>query len=124
MNVVLYTRDFEPITVIDLPMWAIEHAMRQQFVHVAHIEEPQFLRFTDQIDDTAKLRFVTLEFHELRLPRDRSMYLVTVDDEETALLLRPAWLPGQRAKINQYERNNKRLASMLLDVLSRGIGGR
>jgi len=35
MNVILYTQDFEPITVVDLPHWLLEAVEREGAVKVA-----------------------------------------------------------------------------------------
>lgn len=120
MNVVIYTRDMEPITIIDLPMWALEAGERRMFVSLGIVDEVKLANARDPVDVTA--RTITLEFTLIRLGDVRS-WLITTRDDELALLLRPSWLPGQRRKINEYERNNRRLASMLLDVLARGVGG-
>lgn len=124
MNVVLYTRDMEPITVFDLPMWALEYAERMGRVRI-QVADPVDMNqlMPGQRVDSMRFHIVTLEFHRLLLSRDRESWIVTVDDDVLALKLRPSWLPGQRAKINQYESETKKLAGMLLDVLSRGVGG-
>jgi hypothetical protein len=124
MNVVLYTRDMEPITVIDLPLWALEFAQRMGRVRIEAADPVDMNQLIPgQRVDSLRFHIVTLEFHRLLLSRDRESWIVTVDDDVLALKLRPAWLPGQRAKINQYESETKKLAGMLLDVLSRGVGG-
>lgn len=124
MNVVLYTRDMEPITVFDLPMWALEYAERMGRVLI-QAADPVDMRPLNRAQRIELLQFsvVTLEFHRLHLPGGRQSWIVTVDNDVLALKLRPSWLPGQRAKINQYESETKKLAGMLLDVLSRGVGG-
>ncbi len=124
MNVVLYTRDMEPITVIDLPLWALEFAQRMGRVRIEASDPVDMTQLMPgQRVDSLRFHIVTLEFHRLLLSRDRESWIVTVDDDVLALKLRPSWLPGQRAKINQYESETKKLAGMLLDVLSRGVGG-
>ncbi len=126
MNVVLYTRDFEPITIIDLPMWALEHGERLRYVgvevmdpisdtHLLPLEPPEPLPLL-------QARRVNLEFHPIRMPDKRS-WLITVDDDVLALKLKPSWLPGQRGAINEYERTTRNLSRMLIDVLARGVRG-
>ncbi len=123
MNVVLYTRDMEPITVIDLPMWALEAGDRCGMVALQVIP-PVSLKPLDPGVPIPMLetRAVWLEFHRIRL-RDSQSWIVTVNDDELALTLKPSWLPGQRAKINQYEDSTRRLSAMLLDALAKGLGG-
>lgn len=125
MNVVLYTKDMEPITVIDLPMWALEHGERLGFVSVGVMDEPIPFDQTSPTDPIPPLRSyaVTLEFHRLRMLGGKSSWLVTVDNDELALKMRPSWLPGQRGQINDYESVTRSLCSMLRDVLARGVGG-
>lgn len=123
MNVVVYTRDFEPITIIDLPMWALEHGARLGSVNVALLEEikpREYVRSKEPIESVA--RKVRLEFMSLRLPDKHTWFIVT-DDEEVALLLKPSWLPGQRRAVNKYEKWNRELADSLMRVLARGVGG-
>lgn len=119
MNVVLYTKDMEPITVIDLPMWALELAERQGIVRLAVPDEVRtFAEF-----GSAHCWIVSLEFHRLLMPSGSQGWIVTVDNDELALKMRPSWLPGQRGQINDYESVTRSLCSMLRDVLARGVGG-
>lgn len=125
MNIVLYTRDMEPITVIDLPMWALEHGERLGFVRLAMMDPPLgFMGSGEPIAaiESLKRRTVTLEFQPIRL-HDKRSWLITVDDEVLALNLKPSWLPGQRGTINGYERTARTLSHMLIDVLARGARG-
>ncbi len=120
MNVVLYTWDMEPITIIDLPIWALQHGEKEGTVNVEVMEDIPTAPY--EIDpDTAptffRARAVCLEFHRLYMPGGRTSWLITVHDDVLALKLRPAWLPGQRAKINDYERTTRELASMLVSAL-------
>lgn len=123
MNVVLYTRDLEPITVIDLPMWAIEMGQQRQLVSVAVVEDIPLtgLRY-DMPIPLGVHKVVTLEFHKLRMD-DKTSYLVTVDNDELALQLKPYWLSGQRGAINAYEHRIRSLCDGLLNVLRHGMGG-
>ena len=122
MNVVIYTRDMEPITIVDLPLHCLEFGERQRVVRVAIEDEIPLVPPDAGAPMAPALRTVSLMFTQLQMPGKRAWIIQTLDDE-LALLLRPSWLPGQRRKINEYERNNRRLATMLLDVLARGVGG-
>ncbi len=123
MNVVIYTRDMEPITIIDLPLWALELAERRAHVQVEVIN-PVLLEPTSESVQIQSItaRAVTLEFTPIRLGSARS-WIITTRDEVLAMLLRPSWLPGQRGSINQYERTVRELSKALVDALSRGAGG-
>lgn len=122
MNVVLYTRDFEPITVIDLPMWALKIGESRGCVcvHVTGQIKPGPVEPGSEALQSAFMR-VLLEFIPIRM-NDKRSWVVVVDNEEYALLLRPAWLPGQRGEINEYERRIKNLSGALLDILGGTMG--
>lgn len=124
MNVVLYTRDMEPITIIDLPLWALKHGERLGFVQIEHIDSVTMNRLEkgDPVIQGMVARRITLEFIPIRL-QDKRSWLVMVDDEALALELLPGWLPGQRKSINAYERSISSLAKALLETLARGAGG-
>lgn len=117
MNIVLYTRDMEPITVIDLPLWALEHGENLGYVQVAVMDPPTWCNPGEPVgvDHITARRFI-LNFIPIRL-RDKRSWLVMVDDDVLALMLRPSWLPGQQGKINDYKRTTRELSRALLDVL-------
>lgn len=116
MNIVLYTHDMEPITIINLPLSAIEFGESQRFVSVAVPMKPRTSCLPNEPIDV-RYRKVELEFHKIINMNRRTSWFVTVQDEETALMLTPSWLPGQRGAINKYERDIKDLSSMLLKAL-------
>ncbi len=118
MNVVLYTQDMEPITVIDLPRWALELAGAERYVNVAAVEEASPSTPGSIAETELSMHKVTLEFHVLRMPGGVKTWIVTTHDETLALRLRPSWLPGQRGAINQYERSIRTLSEGLLAALS------
>lgn len=123
MNVVLYTRDMEPITIIDLPMWALDHGERLGGVNVAVMDATQLepVNPTDPVPP-ANFAIVRMAFHRLRF-YDKQSWIITVDNDELALKLKPSWLPGQRGAINEYQRITSELSRVLLDVLARGLEG-
>lgn len=127
MNVVIYTKDMEPITVIDLPPAMIRFGQERHFLRVpVQVPVPAYLppgwSVDDAVVDSAVIRTVALEFSELRMPDGKTSCIVVTHDEEFALALRPAWLPGQRGAINDYERSIRKLGDALLQALSRGMG--
>lgn len=122
MKVVIYTRDMEPITIIDLPLWALEEGERRTFVQVALMDEVRLEPLSIEDGKSMTARCVSLQFHPIRF-RDRRSWLVTTCDEELALALAPAWLPGQQRSINEYRSTIRRLSGALIDALARGPGG-
>lgn len=116
MNIVLYTNDFEPITVVDLPMWLLETLETRGSVRVA-VLEPTVPENPDT--ETAGVSIVTIYLEKL-LWRDGSKKSVLVtDDEELAMVLNPDWLPGQRYIIQSYEADIQKLKDALINALKK-----
>ena len=122
MNVVLYTRDFEPITVLDLPLWLLETLEKQGAIRVA-VQEPLVSRIIDGMSDlpapldSPQMKTVAIRCEKLRW-RDGSLKPILVtEDEELALILRPEWLPGQQATVNQYKQNIRILTQQLIKAI-------
>lgn len=104
MNVVLYTDDMEPITVVDIPMWGIEMLRERQ---VFRIEVPTSVRtafgpvYGDRIySDT---RIVSI-WAEPIMRHKRIHWLMFTRDEEMALALKSEPLPGQRKEMQEEYR--------------------
>lgn len=101
MNIVLHTEDFEPITVIDLPMWLLDQVEREGVVKVA-VMRPVTVDFIEKVAvgtvDTANT--VTIKARKFRWLDNSIKTIYTTTDEELALILKPEWLVGQRAQIN------------------------
>ena len=104
MNVVLYTIDFEPITVVDLPMWMLDHIDKYGGCMVS-VKRPINNNFIEQVavgtvegQECITIRQVRLKWH------DGSIKIILVtEDEELALSLKPEWLPGQRLQVQNYQ---------------------
>ena len=120
MNIVLYTRDFEPITILDLPVWLIEQMERQGRVRVA-VQEPLSTQWMTNSDPTtmSQPKTVTLECYRLRWSDGSQKPIIVTQDDELALILRPDWLPGQRAQVNQYKQTITNLVYMLKKAMNR-----
>ena len=114
MNVVLYTKDFEPITVLDLPLWLIEEMEKRGGVKLA-VQEPLTLE-TLNADPSImhQPKVCTLKWMD-----GTQKSIVITPDEELALILKPDWLPGQRAVHNQYVKRVKWLTDRLIEVVRR-----
>lgn len=114
MNIVLYTKDFEPITVLDLPLWLIEQMERQGGVRVA-VQEPlssQWMSADPPLEESAP-KTVTLRCVRLNWLGGEQKTIIITEDDELALRLKPEWLSGQRAQINQYKQTIDNLVYML-----------
>lgn len=119
MNIVLYTQDFEPITVIDLPLWLLEKVDTDGYVKVAVPKRLDIKNIAESAASGSSLQelYDTITIIGTRLYwRDntpRTIYTTTAKDEELALVLKPNWLPGQRMQINNYQEAITFLATQL-----------
>jgi len=92
MNVVIYTKHFEPITVIDLPLWLLDDMERKGGAKLA----------IPPREGNESMTICTLLLKNLRWLDGTVKPIVIALDEEVALMLKPDWLPGQRATTNLY----------------------
>lgn len=101
---VLYTRQVEPITVIDLhPRW--EKMLRNK--DRVRLMVPAYLVFdvTNLPLDDPRANVQTVDLYAEHLVyRGHSHMMIFVDDEEAALALRSEFLPGQRRELQDRQR--------------------
>ena len=119
MNVVLYTADFEPITVLDLPLWLLEQMEKVGYVRVA-VQEPLANILEDLHKDPTIMhqpKVVTIRCEKLRWKDGTLKPILVTPDEELALMLKPEWLPGQRQAVNSYKGTIKFLTEQLVKVM-------
>ena len=108
MNVVIYTVNLEPITVMDLPLWLLEKLEKQGSVRIA-------IRIGDQ--PLVNPDTVAIYCEKLRWRDGTTKTILVTPDEELALTLKPEWLPGQQATVQSY----KNYISDLTDKLIRAM---
>lgn len=105
MQVVLYTDDFEPITVINLPPFAKGYLENHRHIRVPVpvdiTDVLYFRRDAPIIGDTLKV--VTIKIEKI-YRNGKEHFLFFTNDEESALLLKSTFLPGQRSEIRKKER--------------------
>lgn len=114
MNTVLYSTDFEPITIIDLPLHLLEQMERNGGARVA-VQKPITLKDVTSdkpLEHTPDI--LTLYCDKLRWRDGTLRTIVTTPDEELALSLRPEWLPGQQQAVNWYKDNLRDAVDMIL----------
>jgi len=119
-NSVLYTYDMEPITVIQLRPGTVEFLARHG--HVTLAVHPQMsTSYLYNCSAPAELKFhrVTIAAEVLRL-RDKKHLMLFTHDEESALLLKSAFLPGQQREVQEVRKHG--FAAGFLDALTR-VGG-
>lgn len=120
MRAVLYAYDFEPITILELPPWAVAHLRQHQFVRLpvlVDIKPPIEHGPGDQIT------ILPPNFHTVTIeaqPLARAGYAATglmlfTRDEVSALLLKAAFLPGQQAALKHIR--HEAFAQGFLDAL-------
>lgn len=104
MNIVLYTHDFEPITVIDLPMWLLETAEREGAVKVA-VKRPLTKDFVEKVavgtvegPETVTIRAMRIQWYDGTI---KTVYYTK--DDVMALTLKPEWLPGQQLQVQNFQ---------------------
>ncbi len=121
MNVVLYTTDFEPITVIDLPLWLLDQLERQGSVRVAVMRPLSMpdLKVGDSVPvgSVEGPQCVTIYCEKLRWRDGSAKTILVTADEELAMTLRPEWLAGQRGTVTGYQRAIKMLQEQLIRAM-------
>ncbi len=113
MNVVIYTGDFEPITVLDLPVWLLDVLEKVGVARVAVAEPPKVMEAGAAIYDNIP-KTVTIHCERLRWRDGTTKPILITEDEELALLLKPEWGPGQRQAINHYNEAVRNFQEMLI----------
>ena len=110
MNVIIYARDFEPITSIELPIDLLEAAERDGRIGLA-------LKTPVSSDGTLTLpKIITLDCFKIRWIDGSYKPVLVTTEEEDALRLKPEWLVGQRAVIKVYERTLKILSDKIRKI--------
>jgi hypothetical protein len=104
MNIVLYTPDFEPITVVDMPMWLLEAIERDGAVKVA-VKRPLTQDFIERVavGSVEGPENVVIRLAKLRWMDGTIKPIYVTDSEVLALTLKPEWLPGQRLQVQNLE---------------------
>ena len=112
---VLYTRELEPITVIDVSAWLWEMLVQQGRARL-----PVYEKLTQH---PAPHLFRIVDIHaELFRYRDAATLMLFVDDEELALALRSSFLPGQQAAVKEVRGRARVEGFMKALVALRGEG--
>lgn len=103
-NVIVYTTDFEPITMIELPVKLLEEA-KQHKTLALKLKNPE--------TPDEQLGIVRLVYLEMPWIDNTLKPILVTHDEVLALKLKPTWLVGQRVVIRAYERMLKLLTDKL-----------
>ena len=81
MKVVLYTTDFEPITILELPLWLLEQLERQGVIRVAVMQPPKWVNPQTPVQYEPSLETVTIYCEKMRW-RDDSVKTILVTPDE------------------------------------------
>lgn len=104
MKAVLYAHDMEPITILSLEPWTVEYLARHGQVRLI-VCDPREFRMPmpeDEANATIQTWTVRITVDTLIRGRQRTMMLFT-EDEEAALLLKSAFLPGQTRALREKQ---------------------
>lgn len=102
MNTIIYSKDFEPITAIDLPIEVLESA-----------EQKGGLMLSLKNSDETGKGLIHINCYKVPWIDGSLKAILVAHEEELALLLKPDWLVGQRAVVKAYERTVKILTDKL-----------
>ena len=116
MNVVLYTTDLEPITILDLPLWLLEQLEKQGAVRIAVLKPPRLVNNGEAVTFDMP-ETVTVYCERLRWRDDSTQLILVTPDDELALTLKPEWLPGQRAAVQSYQKAIRHLTDQLIKAM-------
>jgi hypothetical protein len=116
MRVVLYADDMEPITVIDLSELARGYLNERGMVRLSVMLPPMLSVLDATAPPLSDCKIVTI-FAEIFIRNGRKHMMLFTHDEENALLLKCAFLPGQQSGLQERERTA--FARGFLDALAR-----
>lgn len=106
MRVVLYAHDMEPITILELSSWAHDFLEKHRTVNLPVYQPASVMALpvgrAPLVAETFWKVCITAE--PLHRNGERHMMLFT-HDEEQAMLLKSAFLPGQRWALKEIERD-------------------
>jgi len=114
-RVVLYAEDFEPITIIELGYWAMDYIIEQGYVRLQVMPSVATRPVGDGFYKN-DVRIIEIR-GDLLIKGNQRHYMLFTSDEVSALLLKAAFLPGQRATLNRIQR--EAFAEGFLEALQR-----
>lgn len=118
MRVVLYTKEFEPVTVLEIPLWLLEQLEKQGAVKIVVAPSLKSVLEADQNDELPPPpETISIYCRKLRWEDGTLKTILITEDDTLALALRPEWLPGQQQAINWYHRTIHGLVDQLQKAL-------
>ena len=104
MRAVLYAYDLEPITIIDVPLSAIDHLRKHSVARIHVPTYPRVMPSNLAAPVDCEFKVVTIRAEKFVFGDQETMMLFT-HDEETALQMKATFLPGQLGAIQDLQRN-------------------
>lgn len=131
MRVVLYAYDFEPITILDLDAWSVGRLREARTVLL--VCPPQWdMKSILDFDPSAPIKPIHIKTVRLdaeplrrmdRTGRAEEAMLLFTADEESALLLKSVFLPGQYKEVHEREQDaGDRAVSDFVKLIGRTLG--
>lgn len=108
MNVVIYTQELEPITVIDLPLWLLDDIEKYGRVRIATGIKGE---------DSSKQGTVDVYCTKVKWLDGTLKPILVTPDEEMFLKAQPSWLPGQHSVVSGYKKAVKDLTQKLIKAM-------
>ena len=103
MRIVLYDQDdFEPLTILEVPHWRAYNMPEGQPIRIAVMPEISLAPLANG-PGYEPMQIVTIRFEQV-IRNKVTHWLAVTGDTESALLLRAAFLPGQRSALQKRER--------------------
>lgn len=106
MNTVLYTKDLEPITVLNMPVWVQEEIEKYGSGRIA-------VRGPKDGEEMQDMPTMLIEVEKLQTKTGDTAKFFVTQDEELALSIVPQWLPGQVAMYQYMSKIIKRQKQLL-----------
>lgn len=103
MNVVLYTKDFEPITVLDLPMWLLDQLERKGSIKIGVLRSIKLGNAKIPVGSVEADEAVTVTCDRIIWIDGSVKVVLTTEHEALALALTPDSLPGQVQLTQAYK---------------------
>lgn len=115
VRAVLYADDLEPITVLELPAFVRDHLERHGVVRLPVMEPVSYVG-APGLPRNDSMRVVEV-WAERFARKGQSHLMLFTRNDENALLLRAAFLPGQRREMN--DQRAQAFAKGFMDALMR-----
>lgn len=104
MRAVLYAYDLEPITIIDVPHGAMDYLRKHGIVKIDVPTYQGVMPMTLGEAFNCQHKIVVIRAEKFVFGNQETMMLFT-HDEETALQMKAAFLPGQLGAMQDMQRN-------------------